>query len=107
MGESGSDWAAQIATIVASRGRVLEVDDYLATDDVDLHVIRLRDREVVERSPDGVWRAGGDDARHRIRSAIGAMSRSAGAWIAFSVVVAAVVAGLVVMFGHTATTAAH
>jgi hypothetical protein len=67
-------------------------------------VVRLRDGEMVHRSRDGVWRAGADDTRHRLASSLSALSGSVVAWIIFAIAMAALVAGLVVMFTHTAET---
>jgi hypothetical protein len=104
---AGSPWRGEIDSVVASRGRVLALDDYLRGPVVELHVVRLGNGDAVERSADGVWRAGGDHARHRITSGIRTLSRSAAAWIIFSVFAAAVLAGLIVMFAHTAQTISH
>jgi len=101
-GEGHEDW--NVASVLAARGMVHTLPDYLSHDHVDVHVVRLGDGEMVHRSGDGVWRAGSDDVRHRLVSSVTALSGSVVAWIIFAIAVAALIAGLVVMFAHTAET---
>jgi hypothetical protein len=104
---AGRRWVTQIGTIQGPRGVVYGVEDYLSRANVDVHVIRLRDHGMVERSGDGVWRSSSAEGWHRVGSALRTMSGSLLVWIVSAIVLAVLIAGGIIMFSDSARTLSH